>query len=507
MAVGHGFQGFVKPRFRDGHHRLVVENLDFTDFPAIHPGFARDGRHDVVGGDPLVPADVDADFPIAAGRAGREARTIGRRFDFLQPLAFLAVMELQRGGSHGRGIVPLLDQLLHQCREGGGFLLRQQFLQFGDMQPLLSHPDILGFGDIRPGDRGLDHPADLHKLADLPPAAADGDRLARFPGPAGAADPVDIILAALRDVVVDHIIDAGDVDAPGGHVGGHQNAGAPVLEALHHLGALGLLHIAVQPFGHKAVAVEISGDFIHHPLGVAENHGQLRVLVPQYQVESVHLAAHGYVDIHLLDVFHRLLPHLDLHQDRILLIGPGQGQDGRRHGGGEENGLSVLRGVGENGLDILPEAHAEHFVRLVQHNHFQAIQLQGAPPHVIHHPAGGAYHQVGGFQPQDLPIHRRAAVDLRRLDAGQEPGQLADFPAGLHRQLPGGAKDQHLTAAAHGGVDDFQRRDAEGQRLAGAGLGPADDIPAALDKGNALGLNVGGGFEAQGLHRPADFGD
>ena len=51
-----------------------------------------------------------------------------------------------------------------------------------------------------------------------------------LPGPAGAADPVDIGLGHLGQVVVEHVGQLLDVQAPGGDVGGHQHPDRAVLE-------------------------------------------------------------------------------------------------------------------------------------------------------------------------------------------------------------------------------------------------------------------------------------
>src|SRR5688500_745639 len=55
-------------------------------------------------------------------------------------------------------------------------------------------------------------------------------------GAGGASGAMDVIVNALRNVEVDHVLDAGDVDAASGDVGGDENAmraGAEVVERLH----------------------------------------------------------------------------------------------------------------------------------------------------------------------------------------------------------------------------------------------------------------------------------
>ena len=45
--------------------------------------------------------------------------------------------------------------------------------------------------------------------------------------PAGPADPVDIVLGLIRDVVIDDVADPFDIDAPADDIGGDQNVNVP----------------------------------------------------------------------------------------------------------------------------------------------------------------------------------------------------------------------------------------------------------------------------------------
>ena len=55
---------------------------------------------------------------------------------------------------------------------------------------------------------------------------------------AGPADPVHIRLRVLRDIVVHHMGDMVDIQAAGGNVGRHANAGAAVTHGLQGMCAL-----------------------------------------------------------------------------------------------------------------------------------------------------------------------------------------------------------------------------------------------------------------------------
>ena len=61
----------------------------------------------------------------------------------------------------------------------------------------------------------------------------------------------------------------------------------------------------------------------------------------------------------------------------------GDACDFRAHGSGEQQGVALLRHIGENGVDAVCESHVQHFVRFV-HNHV----LYGGEGH------GFAFHQV-----------------------------------------------------------------------------------------------------------------
>ena len=50
--------------------------------------------------------------------------------------------------------------------------------------------------------------------------------------------------------------------------------------------------------------------------------------------------------------------------------------DGLGHGGREEEGLAFFWHSADNGLDVLQEAHVEHFICLVQNQGFHLVQTK-----------------------------------------------------------------------------------------------------------------------------------
>ena len=153
---------------------------------------------------------------------------------------------------------------------------------------------------------------------------------------------------------------------------------------------------------------------------------------------------------------------------------------------------TVCRRLGQDGFNVLPEAHVEHLVGLVQDHHPQAAQTQGAPAQMVHNPARSTDDKVGALlELEDLLLHGSAAIDSHDLDALLVPGELLHLSGGLHGQLPGGTERQHLDALEVG-IDHLNGRQAKGCGLAGTGMGTTDHILPLQDQRDALGLDGGG---------------
>ena len=140
--------------------------------------------------------------------------------------------------------------------------------------------------------------------------------------------------------------------------------------------------------------------------------------------------------------------------------------------------------------DVGPEAHVHHPVRLVEHERVELVERDGAVAHVIHQPAGRGDDDVDArLERALLRIHRDAAVDR---DAGEVRviGEALDVVFDLDRQLAGRREDQdageaallrrRLARAQH----PVQDRQQEGGRLAGAGVGAANQVVAVHHDGD-----------------------
>ena len=121
-------------------------------------------------------------------------------------------------------------------------------------------------------DPGLDQGLDVAQVGALL-GIAERDRDAAPAGPRGPSDPVDVALGDVRQVVVDHVRDALDVDAARRDVGRHQHAASAGLEALERAGAGGLGLVAMDGVGRDPILGELPGDPVGAVLGPREDQG------------------------------------------------------------------------------------------------------------------------------------------------------------------------------------------------------------------------------------------
>jgi len=339
-------------------------------------------------------------------------------------------------------------------------------------------------------------------------ALGQRDSAARAARAAGAADAVHVVLGLQRQAVVDDVADGRHVDAAGGHVGGHQDAQLARTQALKHAVAAALRHAAVQRRCGVAHLVQAVGQTVSVDLGAGEHHGLVDITVGQQVVQQLVLVVQVVGPHQLLAdvlVLGGVAGDLDAF-DVLVLQAHGQLPDLAVEGGAGHQGLAVLGQRGGDVLDVFDEAHVQHAVGFVKHQHFDVVQHGLAAAEVVDQAAGGRDEDVQraaqGFQLSRI----RHAADHR--GDGQERhiapvvgGRLGD----LHGEFTGGHQHQDARAAHHialrllgrilaGGQHLHQRGQHEGSRLAAAGVGAHAQILAGERGRDGAGLHVGGVF-------------
>ena len=325
---------------------------------------------------------------------------------------------------------------------------------------------------------------------------AQGEGRAIGAGARGAADAMDIALGDVRKLVIDHMGHAVHIDAAGGDVGGDEHRGASGAEGLERPLALALALVAMDRDGGKADSGEIFGHLVSAALGAGEDDGALDLGPLQKLRQQLALAGRLHMEGLLPDALggggdrgHRNLHGIAQHVAR-------KARDLLRHGGREEEVLTLARQLGDDLADRHHEAKIQHVIGLVQNADFRAVEAHIAGAHMVEQAAGGGDdHIEAARQNLTLRAQGHAADDAGDLQAG-EAAIGAEALGDLRRQLTGRRQNQNAHEAGvrtarvgQQALDDGQR---EGRRLAGAGLGDAEQIAALQKRGDGLCLNGGG---------------
>ncbi len=345
----------------------------------------------------------------------------------------------------------------------------------------------------------------------------EGDRDARGAGATGAADAVHVGLVVLGAGVVDDVRDAAHVDAAGRHVGGHQHPDLVLAELRQCLLARDLGHVAVQRARGEAALGEVVGHPLALALGAGEDDDLLGVGGLQDAPDDLGLVeVVGLVD-ELRGRRHGrvLVRRLSADVHRVAHVGAGQRDDRGGHRGREQHRLAGLGGHLEQPLDVGQEAQVEHLVGLVEHQCVHVAEVEHLAVRQVDQTAGGADDHVdAALERLELGLVAHAAVDGQHAQAEVLAGQ-GEVVRDLQGQLAGRRHDERLRLAlgqvgvrrvVDGGAA-LQHRDAEGEGLAGARAGLADQVGAHQGDREGHLLDGEGGGDAGALERVTDLGE
>ena len=332
------------------------------------------------------------------------------------------------------------------------------------------------------------------------------DRGAGPPGAAGTADAMHVVVGMMRHIEIEDVAHDRDIEAAGRDVGSNQQRNLALAELIQRRGTRRLIHIAVQRADTEAVLEQRLVDNGDFALAVAEDDRVLKVLgVAQQAAQDIALFMRLAADADL-ELGHAHgggggLGNLD--PRRIVQEGFGDAADFRRHRRGEEQRLPGEGNQLADAFDVGNEAHVQHAVGFVDDQQFNAGEQQSAALGMVEQPARRCDQHVDAARQFGILIAERNAADQKRdvelladavfielfLDLGcQLAGRLHN--EGARHACPGAALFQH-----------GQHRQHEGRRLAGAGLGDAEDVAAGQNEGDRLILNGGGGGVTGGCNR------
>ena len=210
-------------------------------------------------------------------------------------------------------------------------------------------------------------------------ALAGGDEengLAGAACAAGAADAVHVAFRVVRDVVVEHVGDALNVEAAGGNVGGNQDVEAAVAKLVDGALTLLLRNVAVNRGGGEAAGTQFLSEFLGLVLGAHEHDHRLELGDLEDAGDRVELVTVRREQVTLSDV--GVGAGLGLHRDlsRIVEVLLGDLADTIGHRRGKQRDLLGVRRVLEDAFDVFLETHVEHLIGLIEHEEAQVRDVE-----------------------------------------------------------------------------------------------------------------------------------
>ncbi len=173
----------------------------------------------------------------------------------------------------------------------------------------------------------------------------------------------------------------------------------------------------------------------------------------------------------------------------LLQVLLGHATDLLRHGGREQGNLTSARALLHDPVNVVDEAHTQHFISFVQYQCFQAGEVQVLATDQVHHAARSTDDNLGtATQGAGLGFVGGTTVDRQYVEIRHVVGvALARF-SHLQRQFAGRRQHQDLGVA----VTSFQTRQQRQGKSSGlpcTGLRLPQQIVSRHQVGNCCGLD------------------
>ena len=322
---------------------------------------------------------------------------------------------------------------------------------------------------------------------------------------ARASAAVGVVLDVVGQSVVYHVGEVVHVEAPGSHVGSHEQLRQVRAELLHREVALLLREVAVERLGIVAVAYELVGHLLRLHFGAAEDDGIYLWMVVNDTLQGQILVLCVDEIEHVVHVFGSFVAASHHYLLVFSQVALGYAFYLAAHGGREEQRVALLGHAGEYLVDALRETHVEHFVGLVEHHVCHLVELGHSAVHQVDESSGRCHDDLHALS-QCLHLSDDVCSAINGLDvyARQVAGKVLHVVGYLQTELARGAEHYGLGVLARG-VDALEQGYAEGCRLAGARLGQCYHVVAVAKQIGDNGLLHGHGLNKAQLVDGAQY--
>jgi hypothetical protein len=194
---------------------------------------------------------------------------------------------------------------------------------------------------------------------------------------------MNVALRNVREIEIEDVSDAVDVDAACGKIGRDENRHRSVAEALEGALARPLRLVAVDRLRADPAARDLLGEPIGAVLRARENDGPLCLLFAEEPLEQVALFGFGHQVNALVDAFGRRYLGCDVDAYRIAEDRADELGDRARNRRGEEERLPLRRDCRDDLPDVVDEPHVEHAVGFVEDEDLDAVESNETLRHQV----------------------------------------------------------------------------------------------------------------------------
>ena len=302
---------------------------------------------------------------------------------------------------------------------------------------------------------------------------------------------MDIIVARQGNIEVDDAIDGFDIQAARSNIGADESAQLAVAKTLQLRDTQGLRHVAVQLSNIFNALLRKPSCHLAHALATVAKY-QDRAVLLQFFLQQRHLSF--FVAGRQKGLFHRiraapLRRKIDMFRCRREAFD--QAQDRIVQSSAHQNRLASRGQERADPFHIGYEAHIQHAIRLVDHQHRDRVEKQLAASVQVQKSARRCNHNIGSTgERADLFSHRHAS-DQQSVTNPQALSEGFGHIRRLHRKLSRRVQHQRTRQgrALPAVRKNIEQRQNKGTRLAGSRLRNADHITIHQHIRNCLFLN------------------
>ena len=334
-------------------------------------------------------------------------------------------------------------------------------------------------------------------------AVHQGESVADILGAAGPADPVHVVFWMLGHIVIDDVTDAGDVDSARRNIGRDHDFIFAALETFERFDALALGAVRMHHRDRMLSRLQFHRDLVGAVLRPTKNERAVKIRPLEQRHEQLEFLLGRNRINRMRDRLRGRPTRADLDQFRLAQDPGGEPLDLRRQSRGKKERLSVGGNLFHDPTHIGEKTHVEHAIDFVENKDLDVAKIERALLQQIEQTTGSGgddVHAAGGFFA--LFAVADAAVDNGYSKIG-EASVVTKSGFNLGGQLARGLKDETAKIPVLSKQGENGKREC--RRLAGAGLGGADQVLAGKNNRESAKLDRRGFGEAHRLGAAYDF--